>query len=141
MNELWKKYKKNIIIISIVICLCAASFCAGRYAKLRRATDDSYGTLQRIEQLQSEAKHLQSELELRISECDELRGQLDRVESGIDESIRTAGSIREEIGNGREQLKGSSEIIQELRKRFIKYENRIAELEEDLSRIKGSSSK
>lgn len=141
MNELWKKYKKNIIIISIVICLCAASFCAGRYAKLRRATDDSYGTLQRIEQQQQQLEYLQSELELRISECDELRGQLDRVESGIDESIRTAGSIREEIGNGREQLKGSSEIIQELRKRFIKYENRIAELEEDLSRIKGSSSK
>lgn len=141
MNEFWKKNKKIIISCIVVILLCAASFCSGRYIRFRRVSEDSFGTQQQIEQLQSETEHLRAELEARIADCDRLNNQLGRVGVGIDESIRTAGSIREEIESGRSQLSGSNKILEELRKRFIKYEDRIRELEEDLTRVKESTDK
>lgn len=138
MNE---KIKKYLIIVGIIIALCSASFCAGRFIRLRGASEDSIRLEQQFEQQQQRLEQLQSELDNRIRECDELREQLDRVELGIDESIRTARSIGDEIGASREQLTGSSEIIKELRKRFIQYEDRIAELEKNLGELKESVNK
>ena len=128
--------KKFFISIGIVIVLCFASFCAGRFFRIRGASDDGYRAEQQIEQLQGQLESLDAELQLRIEECEQLQGQLDTVGLGIDESIRVAGSIRDEIESSRNQLTGSSAIVQELRKRITQYEDRIRELEESLRELK-----
>lgn len=131
--------KKTTIHIIIFIIACIACFIAGRFVRIKRITEDSIRTEQRIEQLTTEVNRLESELQNRIIQCEQLEGQLRRVESGIDESLRTAGSIRQEIESGRSQLSGSNAILKELRERFIQYEIRITELENDLTKLKERS--
>lgn len=128
--------KKKLICIIIFIVACITCFCAGRFIRIRGITEDGIRTEQQIEQLTREIEQLESELENRIAQCEQLESQLGRVESGIDESLRTARSIRDEIESGRSQLSGSNAILQELRRRFVQYENRITELENYLAELK-----
>lgn len=132
--------KKTIICVGVVILMCFASFLSGRYIRVRGASDDGIRAEQQLEQLKGEADRLRDELQSNIERCESLQGQLDRVGDGIDESIRTAGSIRTELEQSRLEIKGSHPILDELRKRFVGYENRIKQLEEDLGRIKAGSS-
>lgn len=129
--------KKTIICVGIVILMCVASFLSGRYIRIRGASEDGIRAEQQLEQL---CKELKKELQSNIERCESLQGQLDRVGDGIDESIRTAGSIRTELEQSRLEIKGSNPILDELRKRFVGYENRIKQLEDDLGRIKAGSS-
>lgn len=131
--------KKFFIKLCIVAILCFASFCAGRFIRFRGASEDGIRTEQQVEQLSERVGELESELQARIEQCEQLEGQLDSIGIGIDESIRTAGSIRDEIRQGTEELRGGSQIILELRRRFNQYENRIGELEENLKRVKTGS--
>ena len=132
--------KKFFIKFGIIIILCFSCFCTGRFLRVRGASEDGIRTEQQIEQLTEQVGRLESELQARVEQCEQLEGQLDSVGAGIEESIRTAGSIRNEIRQGTEELRGSSPIISELRRRFIQYENRIGELEENLKRVKTGSS-
>ena len=132
--------KKFFIKFCIVAILCFASFCAGRFIRFRGASEDGIRTEQQVEQLSERVGELESELQARIEQCEQLEGQLDSVGDGIDESIRTAGSIRTELEQSRLEIKGSNPILNELRKRFVGYENRIKQLEEDLGRMKAGSS-
>lgn len=135
------KINKNLFIkLGVIICLCFTSFCAGRFIRLRGISEDGIRTEQQVERLTEKVGKLETELQARIEQCEQLEGQLNSVGIGIDESIRTAGSIRDEIRQGTEELRGSSQIIIELRRRFTQYENRIGELEENLKRVKTSSS-
>lgn len=131
--------KRFFIKFCIVAILCFASFCAGRFIRFRGASEDGIRTEQQVEQLSERVGELESELQARIEQCEQLEGQLDSIGIGIDESIRTAGSIRDEIRQGTEELRGGSQIILELRRRFNQYENRIGELEENLKRVKTGS--
>jgi chromosome segregation ATPase len=135
------KINKNFFIkFGVIICLCFTSFCTGRFIRLRGISEDGIRTEQQVERLTEKVGKLETELQARIEQCEQLEGQLNSVGIGIDESIRTAGSIRDEIRQGTEELRGSSQIIIELRRRFNQYENRIGELEENLKRVKTSSS-
>ena len=135
------KINKNFFIkLGIVVILCFTSFCAGRFIRFRGISEDGIRTEQQVERLTEKVGKLETELQARIEQCEQLEGQLNSVGIGIDESIRTAGSIRDEIRQGTEELRGSSQIIIELRRRFTQYENRIGELEENLKRVKTSSS-
>lgn len=132
--------KKFFIKFGIIIIICFACFCAGRFLRIRGASEDGIRAEQQVEQLSDRVGSLETELRLRIEQCEQLEGQLDSIGIGIDESIRIAGSIRDDIRQGTEELRGSSPIIIELRKRFTQYEIRIGELTEDLRRIKEGSS-
>ena len=132
--------KKFFIKLGCIVVFGFACFCTGRFIRFRGVSEDGIRTEQRVEQLSGRIGELESELQLRIEQCKHLEGQLESIGIGIDESIRTAGSIRDEIRQGTEELRGSSPIITELRRRFTQYENRIRELEENLKRIKTSSS-
>ena len=133
--------KKTFIGIGVVIALCISSFFTGRYCRIKRITEDSIRTEQRIEQLTKQVGTLEAELQSRAEQCEQLEGRLNSIGDGLDESIRAAGSIRDDIKRGTEELRGSNQIIIELRKRFTQYETRIGELTEDLRRIKEGSSK
>lgn len=132
--------KKTFICVGIVILMCFASFLSGRYIRIRGASEDGIRAEQQLEQLDGRCKELEKELQSNIERCESLQGQLDRVGDGIDESIRTAGSIRTELEQSRLEIKGSNPILNELRARFVGYENRIKQLEDDLGRIKAGSS-
>lgn len=132
--------KKFFIKLGCIVVFGIACFCAGRFIRFGRLSEDSIRTEQQVEQLTEKVGELESELQARIEQCEQLEGQLDSVGIGIDESIRTARSIRDEIRQGTGELRGSSQIIIELRRRFTQYENRIGELEENLKRVKTSSS-
>lgn len=132
--------KRFFIKLCIVVILCFASFCAGRFSKLRGASEDGIRTEQQVERLSERVGELESELQTRIEQCEQLEGQLESVGVGIDESIRTAGSIRAELEQSRLEIKGSNPILNELRARFVGYENRIKQLEDDLKRVKTGSS-
>ena len=132
--------KKFFIKLCIVVILCFASFCAGRFSRLRGASEDGIRTEQQVERLSERVGELESELQTRIEQCEQLEGQLESVGVGIDESIRTAGSIRAELEQSRLEIKGSNPILNELRARFVGYENRIKQLEDDLKRVKTGSS-
>lgn len=132
--------KKFFIKFCIVVILCFASFCAGRFSRLRGASEDGIRTEQQVERLSERVGELESELQIRIEQCEQLEGQLESVGVGIDESIRTAGSIRAELEQSRLEIKGSNPILNELRARFVGYENRIKQLEDDLKRVKTGSS-
>lgn len=133
--------KKFFIKFGIIIILCFACFCTGRFIRIRGASEDGIRAEQQVEQLSDRVGSLETELRLRIEQCEQLEGQLDSIGIGIDESIRAAGSIRDDIKRGTEELRGGNQIIIELRKRFTQYEIRIGELTEDLRRIKEGSSK
>jgi predicted RNase H-like nuclease (RuvC/YqgF family) len=99
------KINKNFFIkFGIVVTLCFASFCAGRLIRLRGVSEDGIRTEQQVEQLTEQVGRLESELQARVEQCEQLEGQLDSIGIGIDESIRTAGSIRDEIRQGTEEL-------------------------------------
>lgn len=132
--------KKTIICVGIIILMCAASFLSGRYIRVRGASDDGIRAEQQLEQLTGQYNKLYEEFQSNIERCESLQGQLDRVGDGIDESIRTAGSIRTKLEQSRLEIKGSHPILNELRTRFVEYENRIKQLEDDLGRIKEGSS-
>ena len=132
--------KKFFIKLGVIIILCFSCFCTGRFLRIRGASEDGIRAEQQVEQLSDRVGSLETELRLRIEQCEQLEGQLDSIGIGIDESIRIAGSIRDDIRQGTEELRGSSPIIAELRRRFAQYENRIRELEENLKRVKTSSS-
>jgi len=132
--------KKFFIKLGCIVVFGFACFCAGRFIRFRGVSEDGIRAEQQVEQLTEQVGRLESELQARVEQCEQLEGQLDSVGIGIDESIRTAGSIRDEIRQGTEELRGSSQIILELRRRFNQYENRIGELEENLKRVKTSSS-
>lgn len=133
--------KKFFIKFGIIIILCFACFCTGRFIRIRGASEDGIRAEQQVEQLSDRVGSLETELRLRIEQCEQLEGQLDSIGIGIDESIRAAGSIRDDIKRGTEELRGGNQIIIELRKRFTQYEIRIGELTEDLRRIKEGPSK
>lgn len=133
--------KKFFIKFGIIIILCFACFCTGRFLRIRGASEDGIRAEQQVEQLSDRVGSLETELRLRIEQCEQLEGQLDSIGDELDESIRAAGSIRDDIKRGTEELRGSNQIIIELRKRFTQYETRIGELTEDLRRIKEGSSK
>lgn len=133
--------KKFFIKFGIIIILCFACFCTGRFLRVRGASEDGIRAEQQVEQLSDRVGSLETELRLRIEQCEQLEGQLNSIGDGLDESIRAAGSIRDDIKRGTEELRGSNQIIIELRKRFTQYEIRIGELTEDLRRIKEGSSK
>ena len=135
--------KKFFIKFGIIIILCFACFCTGRgrFLRIRGASEDGIRAEQQVEQLSDRVRGLEAELRLRIEQCEQLEGQLNSIGDGLDESIRAAGSIRDDIKRGTEELRGSNQIIAELRKRFTQYEIRIGELTEDLRRIKEGTSK
>ena len=87
--------KKTFIGIGIVIALCISSFFTGRCCRIRRITEDSIIHEQRIEQLTKQVGTLESELQSRVEQCEQLEGQLNSIGNGLDESIRAAGSIRD----------------------------------------------
>ena len=131
--------KKFFIKLGVIIILCFSCFCTGRFLRIRGASEDGIRTEQQVEQLTEQVGRLESELQARVEQCEQLEEQLDSVGAGIEESIRTAGSIRDDIKRGTEELRGSNQIIVELRKRFTQYEVRIGELEQNLERVKTSS--
>ena len=131
--------KKFFISIGIIIILCVSCFCAGRFLRIRGASEDGIRAEQQVEQLSDRVGSLEAELRLRVEQCEQLEKRLGSVGAGIEESIRTAGSIRDDIKRGTEELRGSNQIIVELRKRFTQYEVRIGELEQNLERVKTSS--
>lgn len=132
--------KKFFIKLSCIALFGFACFCAGRFSRLRGTSEDGIRTEQQVERLSERVSELESELQTRIEQCEQLEGQLDSVGVGIDESIRTAGSIRAELEQSRLEIKGSNPILNELRARFVGYENRIKQLEDDLKRVKTGSS-
>ena len=135
------KINKNFFIkLGCIILFGIACFCTGRFIRFKGISDDGIRTEQQVEQLTEQVGRLESELQVRVEQCEQIERQLNSIGTGIDESIRTAGSIRDEIRRGTEELRGSNQIINELRKRLNKYENRIRELEENLKRIKTGSS-
>ena len=133
--------KNTFSRMGVSIAIWISTFCTGRYCRIKRITEDSIRTEQRIEQLTEQVGNLEAELQSRVKQCEQLEGQLISIGDGLDESIRAAGSIRDDIKRGTEELRGSNQIIIELRKRFTQYETRIGELTEDLRRIKEGSSK
>lgn len=132
--------KSFFIKLSCIVLLGVACFCTGRFIRFGRISEDGIRTEQQVEQLTEQVGRLESELQNRVEQCEQLEQQLNSIGTGIDESVRTAGSIRDEIRRGTEELRGSNQIINELRRRFEQYENRIGELQENLKGIKTSSS-
>ena len=135
------KIDKNFFIkLGCIVLFGIACFCTGRFIRFGRISEDGIRTEQQVEQLTEQVGRLESELQDRVEQCEQLEQQLNSIGTGIDESIRTAGSIREQIRQSTEELRGSNQIIIELRRRFEQYENRIGELQENLKRIKAGSS-
>lgn len=134
------KINKNFFIkLAIILVLCVSCFLCGRYFRFTRISEDSARTEQLITSLTEQLEYVQSELDTKIQQCEQLQGQLDKFGTVIDESIRTAGSIRAELEQSRLEITGSNPILNELRTRFTEYENRVRQLEDDLAELKASS--
>lgn len=135
-----KIYKSFFIKFGCIILFGITCFCTGRFIRLKGISEDSIRAEQQLEQLTEQVGRLETELQVRVEQCEQLEQQLNSIGTGIDESIRAAGSIREQIRQGTKELRGSNQIIIELRRRFNEYENRIGELQENLKGIKTGSS-
>jgi chromosome segregation ATPase len=131
--------KSFFIKLAIVIILCVSCFLCGRYIRFTRISENGAGTQQLITNLTEQLESVQSELDTRIQQCEQLQGQLNQFGSVIDESIRTAGLIRTELEQSRLEIKGSNPILNELRTRFAEYEARIRQLEENLAQLETGS--
>ena len=64
--------KKTFISVGIIIALCISSFFTGRYCRIKRITEDSIRTEQRIEQLTEQVGNLEAELQSRVEQCEQL---------------------------------------------------------------------
>ena len=133
--------KAFFIKIGVVVLLCFACYCVGRFTRVNRITEDSFGTKQQIEQLRGEIAELNKQLEDRIAECNKLSEQISNIELGVDGAIGTIGSIRNELQSGSNEIGDGIGIIKELRRRIETYETRINELEANLAELKNSFAK
>lgn len=133
--------KAFFIKIGVVILLCFACYCVGRFTRVNRITEDSFGTKQQIEQLREEVTELNKQLEDRIAECNKLSEQISSIEFGVDGAIGTIGTIRNELQSGSNEIGDGISIIKELRRRIEIYETRIRELETNLAELKNSFAK
>jgi chromosome segregation ATPase len=133
--------KAFFIKIGIVALLCFACYCSGRFTRVNRITENSFGTEQQIEQLRGEVTELNKQLEDRIAECNKLSEQISNIELGVDGAIGTIGSIRNELQTGSNEIGDGFEIIKEHRRRIEAYENRFNELETNLTELKNSFAK
>lgn len=133
--------KAFFIKIGIVVLLCFACYCIGRFTRTNRITEDSFGTKQQIEQLRGEVTELNKQLEDRIAECNKLSEQISSIELRVDGAIGTVGSIRNELQAGSNEIGDGFELIKELRRRIEIYENRIRELEANLTELKNGFAK
>lgn len=131
--------KSFFIKLAVIFVLCVSCFLCGRYIRFARISEDSARTEQLITSLTERLECVQSELDAKIQQCEQLQGQLDKFGIVIDESIRAAGLIRTELEQSRLEIKGSNPILNELRTRFTEYENRVRELENDLAELKASA--
>lgn len=131
--------KSFFIKLTVIFVLCVSCFLCGRYIRFARISEDSARTEQLITSLTERLECVQSELDAKIQQCEQLQGQLDKFGIVIDESIRAAGLIRTELEQSRLEIKGSNPILNELRTRFTEYENRVRELENDLAELKASA--
>lgn len=143
MNELWKKYKKNIVITIIVIFLCAGCFCAGRFIRIRGASEDGIRAEQRIEQLERETGVLGNALAERVRECEQLEQQLRDVEDTVrgaseivEQSGNTIGQLGETVGGLESTSSKFGDIIKQLREGQRAIKKYVEQLEQDNNRLK-----
>lgn len=133
--------KAFFIKIGIVALLCFTCYCSGRFTRINRITEDSFGTKQQVNQLRGEITELNKQLEDRIAECNKLSEQISNIELGVDGAIGAIGSIRNELQSGSREIGDGIGIIKELRRRIETYETRIRELEANLAELKNSFAK
>lgn len=130
--------KKIFIYIGITIILCISSFVGGRFLRLAKISTDSIRAEQTIEQLNNKIVELQSKLDKRIEECEQLSSNIESTRTRIDECLLITKSIRSSIDELTITSGNIKNIIQELRNRIDLYEKRINELETSLSTVKDS---
>ncbi|MCF0125017.1 MAG: hypothetical protein HUJ68_04555 [Clostridia bacterium] len=133
------KAKKIIFIVVGCVILAASIFFAG-FGLCEYRYRNFSGT-DRAKYLEQRVTDLESELEQRIADIDRVQSNIDSAADGVNECIRITGLVRDELEQGREELRGSNQIIQELRKRIIGYEAKIGELQESLNSVQESLSK
>lgn len=128
--------KKFFITLGIALCLCVASFCAGRFFRYRAV---EHAAEQRIDNIKSELERIKSERDELLVKCTELEEQIGTTESRIDDCLGIIGQLRLTDNESANAIGTARTLVTELRNRVENYETRIAELEEHLRRAKESS--
>ena len=133
--------KKICIIIAIIFIALLASFGCG-YGVCRYRYKHVSGVAEiRVGELESRCAELESELTERIAEIDRIQSEFTTIGSGIDECLSITGDLRGELQQGIDELRSSSPIFAEIRKRIIGYENQIQQLQDSLRKLQESSDK
>ncbi len=126
------KIKKIIIICVIELMLVVFSFLAGRFIRQNKLSRDNIQLHETAARLESELENINKQNEQLIARTERLESEL----SGINDSTDRCLSITRQLRDG---VTESVSTVQQLRLRIDRYEETIAYLNSELSRIKERS--
>lgn len=114
MNEIWKKGKKNIIILCCFVIVCAGMFCAGRFTRVRNAPESGIRAEEQLKEAKRETEKLREELDQRIRDIDTISAESELLRSTIGSAsdiVEQSGITIRQLGSTVDSIKSESSDI------------------------------
>lgn len=133
------EYKNKIILIIIFIAIYISGYYIGRNWRLTNISTVGSGTESTTIELTERANKLESELNDRIRQCEQLEVDSERIKSGINECRGLVQQLGRDLDTAGLENQNAIAYVKELRKRFDAITIRVQQLEAKLETIEGSS--